>query len=382
MINRVYLDNAATTPLDPRVIDVIAEVYRENYGNPSATHSIGRNAKGILEINRKKIADLLQVKSSEIFFTSGGTEADNLAIRTAVKHWGIKHIITSPIEHKAVLDTSLDIQKKGLAEVHMVNLESNGRVQLAHLEELLEAYPGSLVSLMHANNEIGTLNPLKEIGEICHKYDAIFHSDTVQTMGHYAILPEALGVDLLSCSAHKFNGPKGVGFLYVNQRLKAGPIITGGGQERNTRAGTENVPGIAGMALALEICYAEMEEQHQKIQSLKTCMMEELKNAIPEIQFNGDISPEGSLYTVLNVSLPPHHLNDMMLFRLDIEGVCVSGGSACNSGAQKGSHVLAALNHPADRMAIRFSFGKYNTMEEILFAIQKLKQLLQVEVYS
>lgn len=376
MTQRIYLDNAATTPLDERVIEKMTNIYREVFGNPSASHAIGRHAKGILEMSRKKIADLMGVKSSEIYFTSGGTEADNMAIRTAVIDWGMKHIITSPIEHKAVIDTAKSLDNKGLAEVHLVQINPDGSINLEHLKELVSQYPGSIVSLMHANNEIGTLNPLKAIAEICHAHGCIFHSDTVQTMGHYVIKPESEGVDMLSCSAHKFNGPKGVGFLYVNQKLKPGSLITGGGQERNSRAGTENLPGIAGMAEALEICHQEMQEHQHHIQGLKSYMIELLKENIPGVAFNGNIEPEKSLYTVLNVSIPPTPLKEMLLFRLDIEGVCVSGGSACNSGAQKGSHVLMALNHPEDRMGIRFSFGKNNTPEDIKFAVNKLTSIL------
>jgi cysteine desulfurase len=376
MTHHVYLDNAATTPLDPKVIDVMTQIYRDVYGNPSASHALGRQAKGILEGSRKKIADLLGAKSSEIYFNSGGTEGDNVALRTAVSDWGIKHIITSPIEHKAVIDTARDLENKQTAEVHLVRLHPDGSADLNHLKELVAKYPKSLVSLMHANNEIGTLNPLKEIADICHDQQCIFHSDTVQTMGHYAIHVNEIGIDLLTSSAHKFNGPKGVGFLYIRQPLKPGSMITGGGQEKNSRAGTENLPGIAGMAEALSICYEEMKDQHQHMQALKSYAIQLLSEKIPSIKFNGNIAPEGSLYTVLSLSLPPTPLKEMILFRLDIEGVCVSGGSACNSGAQKGSHVLMALNHPEDRMGIRMSFGKANTMEDIEFAVDKLTEIL------
>jgi cysteine desulfurase len=376
MTHHVYLDNAAATPLDPKVIDVMTQIYREVYGNPSASHALGRQAKGILEGSRKKIADLLGAKSSEIYFNSGGTEGDNVALRTAVADWGIKHIITSPIEHKAVIDTARDLENKQTAEVHLVRLHPDGSADLSHLKELVAKYPKSLVSLMHANNEIGTLNPLKEIVNICHAQQCIFHSDTVQTMGHYAIDVNEIGIDLLTSSAHKFNGPKGVGFLYIRQPLKPGSMITGGGQERNSRAGTENLPGIAGMAEALNICYEEMEGQHQHMQALKSYAIQLLSEKIPDIKFNGNTAPERSLYTVLSLSIPPTPLKEMLLFRLDIEGVCVSGGSACNSGAQKGSHVLMALNHPEDRMGIRMSFGKANTMEDIEFAVDKLTEIL------
>lgn len=376
MSRRVYLDNAATTPLENRVIDEMTRIYREVYGNPSASHAIGRHAKGMLEGSRKKIADLLHARPAEIYFTSGGTEADNMAIRTAVNDWGIKHIITSPIEHKAVIDTARDLEAKGLAAVHLVNLNADGSADLEHLQTLVNQFPGSLVSLMHANNEIGTLNPLRKIAEICHTQKCIFHSDTVQTMGHYHMDLQEIGVDMVSASAHKFNGPKGVGFLYIRQPLKPGSMITGGGQERNSRAGTENLPGIAGMAEALSICFEEMDQQQAHMQALKSKAIELFQQKIPGIGFNGNIEPDKSLYTVLNLSVPPTPLKEMLLFRLDIEGVCVSGGSACNSGAQKGSHVLMALKHPEDRMGIRLSFGKSNSMEDITYAADKLAEVL------
>lgn len=374
-MDRIYLDNAATTPLDPRVAEAMMTVLKDVFGNPSATHAIGRQAKGILESSRNKVASLLHAKPSEIIFTSGGTEADNMALRCAVNNMGIQTIITSAIEHKAVLDTALDLKKKGVT-VLFVQLNSDGSANTESLNDLCASNPGSLVSLMHANNEIGTLNNLSEIADICHKHNCIFHSDTVQTVGHYKIDVEHTGVDMLSCSAHKFNGPKGTGFLYLNSRLKTGSLITGGGQERNHRAGTENMAGIVGLAKALEIACDEMEVQQQQIGHLKKMMQTLLEERIEGVSFNGNTKSDKSLYTVLNASLPPHPLNEMLLFRLDLEGLCVSGGSACNSGAAKGSHVLAALGHPDDRMAIRFSFGKYTTDVDIINAVNILSSVL------
>jgi cysteine desulfurase len=377
MTERIYLDNAATTPLDPQVIEAMMEVYKQVYGNPSATHALGRQAKGLLENSRTIISKLLNAKSSEIYFTSGGTEADNMALRCAVHDFGIKHIITSAIEHKAIIDTAKSLKSSNEIGLHLVDLNNDGSVNLAHLVELTEEFPNSLVSIMHANNEIGTLNDLKKIASICHSNNCIFHSDTVQTMCHYAIDVVELGVDMLSCSAHKFNGPKGVGFLYMNSKLKAKPLFTGGGQERNTRPGTENVPGIVGMAKAFEIAHAEMELQHLHIQALKNHTIQLLKNQIEDVAFNGSIEPDQSLYTVLNVSLPPHPQKEMLLFKFDLDGVCLSGGSACNSGASAGSHVLNALNHPQDRLAVRFSFGKFNTKKEIENAVTIVSGMFQ-----
>jgi cysteine desulfurase len=259
----------------------------------------------------------------------------------------------------------------------MLDLNTDGSVNLLHLEEVAQANPGSLISLMHANNEIGTLNDLEKIGSISKANKCLFHSDTVQTLGHCKIDVKAFGIDFLSCSAHKFNGPKGTGFLFMASHLKVHALLTGGGQERNTRAGTENIYGIVGLAKAMEIAHRNMPDDHAKIQELKNYLILELRKNITDISFNGNIAPDKSLYTVLSVSVPPNNLNDMLLFMLDIEGVCVSGGSACNSGAAKGSHVLEALKVPADRVALRFSFNKHNTREEIDYAVEKLQQILQ-----
>jgi len=377
MSERIYLDNAATTPLDAQVIEVMMETFRQVYGNPSATHALGRQAKGLLETSRSTIAKLLNAKSSEIYFTSGGTEADNMALRCAVHDFGIQNIITSAIEHKAIIDTAKSLKMSNGIGLHLVNLNEDGSINLNHLADLTAAYPNSLVSIMHANNEIGTLNDLKAISDNCRQNNCIFHSDTVQTMCHYKIDVVDAGIDMLSCSAHKFNGPKGVGFLYMNGRLKAKPLFTGGGQERNTRPGTENVPGIVGLAKAFEVAHLEMEEQEKSIQEIKSYTIKLLQEQVDGVAFNGNIQPDKSLYTVLNVSLPPHPQKEMLLFKLDLEGICLSGGSACNSGAATGSHVLNALQHPEDRLAVRFSFGKYNTKNEIEKAVSVLSGLFQ-----
>ena len=373
----VYLDNAATTPLAPEVIRAMSEAMESTFGNPSASHGIGRKARALVETSRRDIAKIINAKPKEIVFTSGGTEADNLAIRCAVRDLGVKHIITSRIEHKAVLLTCQELEKKGLCRIHYVELDEVGRPEITHVNELASEHPGSLITLMHANNEIGTRIDLELIGRVARENDCFFHSDTVQTMGHFAIDAEACQADFLTCSAHKLNGPKGIGFLYINSRNKIRPIITGGGQESNMRAGTENVVGIVGLATALRLASDHMEADHRHITDLKSYMADELIRHIPGIVFNGDISDSGSLYTVLSASLPPTNFNDLLLFKLDMEGVCVSGGSACNSGADKGSHVLEALGHPTDRQAIRFSFGRQNTRDDIDFAVSKIQVVLE-----
>ncbi len=373
---RVYLDNAATTPLDPEVVSAMTDVLSNYFGNPSAQHAIGRNAKGKMEVARRQIAELINAKSSEILFTSGGTEADNIVIRSAVYDLGIKHIITSPIEHHAVLSTVEEMHNKGLATMHLVEINALGEINLDHLKQLAAEFPESLISLMHANNEIGTLLDLKKVADIAKAHHCLFHSDTVQTIGHYKIDVQELGIDFIACSAHKFNGPKGSGFLYIRNIHKLKPIITGGGQEKNMRAGTENLYGIVGLAKALEIANKAIAEETIRLQSLKLLMRTLISQSIPGALFNGPSTDLNSLYTVLNVSLPPNEIGNMLLFKLDIEGVCASGGSACSSGASTGSHVLAAINHPADRTGLRFSFGKYTTEADIRFAVEKLKTVL------
>jgi cysteine desulfurase len=370
---RVYFDNAATTPLDKEVLDAMIPYMMNHYGNPSSIHSHGREARAAIEKSRKTIAALLNTSPSEIFFTSGGTEADNTAIRCTVETLNITHAITSPIEHHAVLHTLEELHNKGRIQLSFVRLDEKGHVDMKHLEELLKNNPRSLVSLMHANNEVGNLADIEAIGEICSGYNAVFHSDTVQTIGHYRHDLRQLKVNFIVGAAHKFHGPKGVGFLYINNSLKINPFITGGSQERNMRGGTENVYGIIGLAKALEVAYRDMSDHRRHIEHLKSRMIEKLKNDIEDISFNGDsANAERSLYTVLNVSLPPSALNDMLLFNLDIHKISASGGSACSSGTSIGSHVLAALNCPSDRTSVRFSFSKYNTPEEVDYVVATL----------
>ncbi|WP_159637391.1 cysteine desulfurase family protein [Sphingobacterium composti] len=373
----IYLDNAATTPLDSEVIDVMVATMQNEFGNPSSIHSHGRQAKTIVEKARKTIANLLHASPAEIFFTSGGTEADNMAIVRSIEAYGITQAITSPLEHHAVLHTLEELAKNGKIHLDLLQVDKGGNVDLVQLEELLAKNPRSLVSLMHANNEIGNLTDIKRVSELCQQYNAIFHSDTVQTMGHYPHNLSELKIDFITGAGHKFHGPKGVGFLYINANNKIRPLIFGGAQERNMRGGTENVYGIVGLAKALEIAYRDMEEHQSYIQGLKSYMIEELRKAIPSVEFNGNIEPTQSLYTVLNVSLPCTDMSDMLLFNLDIAGISASGGSACSSGSEIGSHVLRSINTDSDRPSVRFSFSKQNTKEEIDKVVAKLKEICE-----
>lgn len=371
---QVYLDNAATTPLDPEVIEVMVDVMKHEFGNPSSIHSHGRQVKTIVEKARKSIANLLHASPSEIFFTSGGTEADNMAIVRSIQDFGITHAVTSPIEHHAVLHTLEELKKSGKIHLDLLQLDADGNIDLAHLETLLAANPRTFVSIMQANNELGNLTDLHRVSKICQDHNAIFHSDTVQTMGHYPHNLSDLKIDFLTGAGHKFHGPKGVGFLYINGKNKIKPFIYGGAQERNMRGGTENVYGIVGIAKALEIAYRDMSQHHAYIQELKDYMVTSLAASIPEVKFNGNMDAEKSLYTVLNVSLPCTNMSDMLLFNLDISGISASGGSACSSGSDIGSHVLRGINANVERPSIRFSFSKNNTKAEIDFVVEKLRE--------
>jgi cysteine desulfurase len=374
MSTKIYLDNAATTQIDRAVLEAMIPFMEQHYGNPSSTHSFGRTTKTAIEQSRKTVAKLLNCTPGEICFTSGGTEADNFAINTAIESLGVTHLISSAIEHHAVLHTVEEASKHKNVKLSLVNLNDDGSVNLAHLEELLSgSTQKTLVALMHGNNEIGNILPLKQVGEMCRKYNAYFLSDTVQTMAHYHFNLAELPVDFVTCAAHKFHGPKGVGFLYINKNLKVNPFIHGGAQEREMRGGTENLYGIIGLAKAMEVAYSNLESHQNHIKHLKNYMIQALTKNIPGVCFNGQSAQESSLYTVLNVCFPPSDKAAMMLFMLDIYGIAVSGGSACSSGSNKGSHVLSALKTDTTRPNIRFSFGKYNTIEEIDFVIEKLK---------
>lgn len=388
----VYLDNAATTRLDPEVLDAMLPLMTEQYGNPSSIHSHGRQVRTAIEKARKTVASLLNTSPAEIFFTSGGTEADNTAIRSSIDTYGLTHAISSPLEHHAVLHTLEHAARQGTIRLSLVEVDERGHINFDHLEQLLGSFPRSFVSLMHGNNEIGNLLDLERVGNLCRQYDAIFHSDTVQTMGHFRHDLQTLPVDFVVGAGHKFHGPKGVGFLYVNaERVNIHPFIYGGAQERNRRGGTENVYGIVGLAKALEIAYRDMDAHRQHITALKRRMIDRLTEKMPEqsrmpdhgalVRFNGDsANMDGSLYTVLNVSLPASELSDMLLFNLDIARISASGGSACSSGSSVGSHVLAALpGLDPDRGYVRFSFGKYNTVEEVDYAVDTLVGLYQKE---
>ncbi len=374
---KVYLDNAATTPIDEEVIEVMMPILKEGFGNPSSTHSFGRVSRSIVEKARKNVAKHLNCTPGEIFFTSGGTEADNMAIRCGMVDLGINHAITSKIEHHAVGHTLEDMASKGLIKLSYVDLDDKGNVVLSHLEELLKTNKRSFVSLMHANNEIGNLLDIKVVGKMCQSYNAIFHSDTVQTMAHYNFDLQELPIHFLTGAAHKFHGPKGNGFLYINAKITIKPFISGGGQERNMRAGTENVYGIAGLSKALDVSYRNLEEHRAHIEMLKQHMIKGLKDAIPDIEFNGESdSLEKSLYTILNVLFPQTNIGEMLFYNLDIMGIASSAGSACSSGTNLGSHVLRAIGRDMSRPSLRFSFSKFNKIEEIDFTINQLKSLL------
>ncbi|MEC8407133.1 MAG: cysteine desulfurase family protein, partial [Bacteroidota bacterium] len=361
---KVYLDNAATTPIANEVIEEIQPYLNNYFGNPSSTHAFGRKTKNAIEINRKKIADLIQAKNNEIIFTSGGTEADNMALRCAVFDLNVKRIITTKIEHHAVLHTAECLRDQENVEIIFLATDHNGNPDLVQLESILNDKVNTLVTLMHANNEISTLLPIKKVASICAKHKHVyFHSDTVQTMGHYNFNLSETPIDFLTCSAHKLHGPKGVGFLYVNQKISLNPLITGGSQERKNRGGTENLYGIVGLGKAMEMAYENLTSHQKHIQGLKSFMKEELEKIDQRINFNGETSPEKSLYTVLNVCFPADVCNSMLLFSLDIHGIAASGGSACSSGSNQGSHVLAELPHQENCQSVRFSFSRFNTQE-------------------
>jgi len=373
----IYLDNAATTPIDPEVWKEMQPYFEQFTANPSSIHSHGRQAKVIVEKARKTIATLLNASPSEIFFTSGGTEADNTVIQSCVLYGGIKTIITSPLEHHAVLHTAEAWEKLGMVDLKMVKVDADGVIDLADLERLLSASPNALVSLMQGNNEIGNLLDLHAVGNLCEKYGALFHSDTVQTMGHFVHNVQELPVHFLVGAGHKFHGPKGIGFLYAKSGTKFSPLMHGGAQERNQRGGTENVYGMVGIAKALSLAYQEMAAHETHIKDLKTYFIQGLQDNFPGIEFNGlSADLEKSLYTVINVRFPQIQDGDMLLFKLDIEKISASGGSACSSGTSVGSHVLTALNPNAEGAAVRFSFSKNNTKAEIDRVLEVLRKII------
>ena len=375
-MQRIYLDNAATTSLDPVVLEAMMPYLTEKFGNPSSIYSYGREGRLAIETARKSVAKILKAHPAEIFFTSGGTESSNTAISAAVRDLGCKHIITSPIEHHATLHTVEHLHHTGEAALSYVKVLANGHIDMEDLENILLATKEKcLVTLMHANNEIGNLLDIHAVGNLCKKYNAVFHSDTVQTVGHYPFDLRNTPVHFITGAAHKFNGPKGIGILYINENVSIKPYIYGGSQERNMRAGTENLYGIVGFAKALELATTHYEKDSAVVLELKKYMADQLTKNVADISFNGDAFGS-SLYAVLNVSFPKTEKSEMILFNLDINHICASGGSACTSGADQGSHVIRAINNDPNRIAVRFSFSKSNTKEEIDRVVEKLKELV------
>jgi cysteine desulfurase len=375
-MERIYFDNAATTSLDPAVLEAMMPYLTEKFGNPSSIYSYGRESRMAIEQARKSVANNLGARPAEIFFTSGGTESSNTILHAAIYDLGCKHIISSPIEHHATLHTVGHLAKTAGIALSFVNILHDGHIDLLHLENLLQSNSDkTIVSIMHANNEIGNMIDLHKVGAICKKYNAYFHSDTVQTVGHFPFNLKEIPVDFITGAGHKFHGPKGVGILYINENIKISPLVHGGAQERNMRAGTENLYGIVGFAKALELANAHHEKDRVYINGLRKYMYDQLLSQIPGVSFNGDTFGD-SLYTLLSVNFPKNEKSEMMLFNLDIHHICASGGSACSSGAQQGSHVINALHKGNDIATIRFSFCKNNTIQEIDQVVATLKSLL------
>lgn len=375
-MERIYFDNAATTSLEPEVLKAMMPFFTEKFGNPSSIYSYGRETRMAVENARKSVAKILNAHPAEIFFTSGGTESTNTAINAAVFDLGCKHIITSPIEHHATLHSVEHLAKDHGIKLSYVKILSNGHIDYDDLEKLLrESKEKCLVSLMHANNEIGNITDIERVGNLCQKYNAIYNADTVQTVGHFPIDLRKLHVHFINAAGHKFHGPKGVGILYINENIKIHPFVNGGSQERGMRAGTENIYGIVGFAKALEISVENLANESRHIREVRDYMEESLLKNIPGIHFNGD--PDGkSLNTVLSVAFPKTEKSDMLLFNLDIHNICASGGSACTSGIETGSHVISAIAPGSDQQTVRFSFSKYNTKKEVDEVIEKLKEII------
>ncbi len=375
-MQRIYFDNAATTPLDPEVFEAMLPYFTEKFGNPSSIYSYGRETRMAIENARKTVAKILNAHPSEIFFTSGGTESTNTAINAAVNDLGCTHVISSPLEHHATLHSVEHLSKTGKAKLSYVNILPNGLLDYEDLERLLkESNEKCLVTLMHANNEIGNMTDIERVSELAKKYDAILNIDTVQTVGHFPIDLQKLHVHFINAAAHKFHGPKGVGMLYINRDIKIHPLINGGSQERNMRAGTENIYGIVGLAKALQMAVDNMEEESRHIAEVKNYMKEQLLKNIPGVRFNGNQDGQ-CLYTVLSVAFPKTEKSDMLLFNLDINHICASGGSACTSGVEAVSHVIKAIAPNPDQATVRFSFSKFNTRDEVDIVVNKLKEIL------
>ncbi len=373
---RIYFDNAATTPLDPEVLDAMMPYLTTHFGNPSSIYSYGRETRLAVESARKTVAKILGANPGEIFFTSGGTESTNMAICAAISDLGCEKIVTSPLEHHATLHTVENLHRQKNIDLEFVKILPNGHIDLDDLERLL-SLPGkkTLVTLMHANNEIGNITNIDAIGSLCKKYNAFFNCDTVQTVGHFPFNLHAMPFDFINGAAHKFHGPKGVGIIYISEKNKIKPFIQGGSQERNMRAGTENIYGIVGFAKALELAAKNYEKDKAYINGLKNYMLEKLSSSIKNVSFNGDVKG-CSLYTVLSVNFPKTEKSEMILFNLDINNICASGGSACTSGASVGSHVISVINPNNDCVTVRFSFSKNNTKEEVDMVVEKLKEII------
>ena len=375
----VYFDNAATTPMDKTVLEKMLPYLENGFGNPSSIHKKGREIKSVIEKCRSKIASLLSCEPGEIFFTSGGTEADNMFILNTAIEKKLDTIITSKLEHHAVLHCCEYLERSYKKNIKFVDSDDKGVIDLDHLESLMKSSPNSLVTIMHGNNEIGNLNDIKKISRICEQHETIFHSDTVQTVGHYNLNLNDLNIHGIVGSAHKFHGPKGVGFLYLNNKHKISPFIHGGAQERNMRGGTENVYGIVGLAEALELSITNMADHAKKVSNLKKYMIEKLTHAVDGIKFNGQSSDlNNSLYTVLNVSIPNMNDQQMFLFNLDINNIAASAGSACTSGSEVGSHVLAQIKKNKGHVSVRFSFSKMNNKEEVDYTVDKVCEILKI----
>ena len=377
-MQRVYFDNAATTPISEEVINAMLPILRGQYGNPSSIHAEGRSVRAAVESARKAVAQSIGAGTGEIFFTSGGTESNNMAIKCAVRDLAVQRIISSPTEHHCGTH-AIDTMEKSGVEVVWLPVNAVGRPDYQALEMALANSGGkkTLVSLMHANNEIGTMIDLGKVSGLCRQYGALFHSDTVQTIGHFPVNVQETPINFLSGAAHKFHGPKGVGFIYISPESPIKPFIDGGAQERNMRGGTENVYGIVGLAKALELANAELNARVAHISDIRQYLKERLLEEFEDIRFNGDCDGD-SLYTVLNVAFPPNPKNEMLLLSLDIAGISCSGGSACSSGSEKGSQVLEAIRADPARKSIRFSFSHYNTRKEADFVVEKLKTILPV----
>lgn len=380
-MKQVYFDNAATTPIRDAVIDRMVEVMRSQYGNASSTHSMGRSAKSLLERSRKSIASFFNVNASEIVFTAGGTEADNLVLYSAVRDLGVTEIITSKLEHHAVLHTVEHLQKKFDIAITYVNLLDNGMIDLTDLERLLQSPNKKLVSLMHVNNEIGNKLDIKKVAELCKANDTLFHSDTVQSIGHYKLDLQAIPIDFLAASAHKFHGPKGIGFAFIRKGSGIKASIFGGEQERGYRAGTESIHNIVGMEEALKLSYANLEKERSQILELKTYFIERLKSLSAKMAFNGNCENlDESTYTLINVCLPiAPEKGGMLHFQLDLKGIACSKGSACQSGSNQNSHVLSEILNPENLLkpSVRFSFSCFNTKEEVDYVIDTLKDFVE-----